>query len=301
MTGDYYGLPTRILSNQYLRLEFLAEAGPRIVRLSLANSDENLLAEVPDIHWPTPYGEYYLRGGHRLWHAPEAVPRSSVPDNDGLSIEEREGVVHLSQPPEPVAAIRKSLAICLHDDRPAVTVSHELWNGGAWPVELAPWAITQLPLGGVAILPQPTEPMDHNSVLPNRHLVLWPYTHWHDPRQRLGDEHMLIDARPEASAFKVGYMNHHGWVGYLRAGVLFVKRFQPQPRAWHADLGCNVEVYCCERFLELETLGPLCRLEPGQAATYVETWELYTGLGALSTLDNAESIKALVSIINREG
>ena len=91
MTGDFYGLPTRILSNQHLRLEFLAEAGPRIVRLSLAGSGENLMAEVPDIHWTTPYGEYYLRGGHRLWHAPEAVPRSSVPDNDSLTVEGRDG------------------------------------------------------------------------------------------------------------------------------------------------------------------------------------------------------------------
>ena len=143
-----------------------------------------------------------------------------------------------------------------------MTVSHELWNGGAWPVELAPWAITQLPLGGVAILPQPTEPIDSDGVMPNRHLVLWPYTRWHDPRLRLGDEHVLIEARPESSVFKIGYMNHHGWVGYLRAGVLFVKRFEPQPRAWHADLGCNAEVYCSDRFIELETLGPLCRLEP---------------------------------------
>lgn len=275
MTGDFYGLPTRILSNQHLRLEFLAEAGPRIVRLSLAGSDENLLAEVPDIHWPTPYGEYYLRGGHRLWHAPEAVPRSSTPDNNGLTIVERDGAVCLIGPLEPDTRIRKSVEIRLHDDRPAVTVQHELWNGGAWAVELAPWAITQLPLGGVAVLPQQTEPLDSDGVIPNRHLVLWPYTHWHDPRLRLGDEHVLIKARPEATIFKIGYMNHHGWVGYVRGGILFVKRFQPQPNAWHADLGCNAEVYCNERFIELETLAPLCRVEPGQSCVHVETWEIY--------------------------
>ncbi len=296
MTGDFYGLATRIISNQHLRLEFLADAGPRIVRLMLAGSDENLLAEVPDIHWTTPYGEYYLRGGHRLWHAPEAIPRSSVPDNDSLTVEGRDGAVYLSQPPEPVTAIRKSLEIRLREDRPAVTVSHELKNGGAWPIELAPWAITQLPLGGVAILPQPTEPMDSDGVMPNRHLVLWPYTRWQDSRLRLGDEQVLIEARPEASGFKIGYMNHHGWVGYLRAGVLFVKRFEPQPRAWHADLGCNAEVYCSERFIEMETLGPLCRLEPGQSVMHVETWELFAGLGALQTMDDAKTILSRLNL-----
>jgi hypothetical protein len=296
MTGDFYGLPTCIMCNRHLRLEFLAEAGPRIVRLMLTGSDENLLVEVPDIHWTTPYGEYYLRGGHRLWHAPEAVPRSSVPDNGGLAIEERNGAVRLSQPPEPVTAIRKSMEIRLHDEGPAVTLSHELWNGGAWAIELAPWAITQLPLGGVAILPQPTEPMDRDGVLPNRHLVLWPYTRWRDPRLRLGDEYVLVEAQPQSPIFKIGYLNHHGWVGYLRAGILLAKRFQPQPSAWHADLGCNAEVYCNERFIEMETLGPLSRIEPGQSVTHVETWEFYTGLGAPRTPDEVKSILSQLNL-----
>jgi len=30
-----------------------------------------LLAETPNVHWRTPHGEYHLRGGHRLWTAPE--------------------------------------------------------------------------------------------------------------------------------------------------------------------------------------------------------------------------------------
>ena len=290
MTGDFYGLSTRIISNQYLRLEFLAEAGPRIVRLMLAGSDENQLAEVPDVHWSTPYGEYYPRGGHRLWYAPETVPGSSVPDNSGLMIEEQDGVVRLSQPPEPDTRIRKSIEIRLHDDRPAVTVRHELMNGGVRPAELAPWALTQMRLGGVTVLPQRVEPMDRDGVAPNRHLVLWPYTHWHDPRLRLGDEYVLIEAQPEPSAFKVGYMNHHGWIGYLREGVLFVKRFEPRTDQPHTDMSCNVEVYCNSRFIELETLAPLCRLEPGRSVTHVETWRLYTGLGAPQTLDEVKAI-----------
>jgi hypothetical protein len=297
-TGDFYGLPTRIISNQHLRLEFLAEAGPRIVRLSLAGSDENLLVEVPDIHWPTPYGEYYLRGGHRLWYAPEAVPRSSVPDNGGLVVEDVEKGVSLCQPCDPDTCIRKRMDIYLHPDRPAVTVCHELCNGGARPVELAPWAITQLPLGGLALLPQKTEPIDSDGVMPNRHLALWPYTHWHDPRLRLGDELVSIEGRPESPAFKVGYMNSHGWVGYLRAGVLFVKRFQPCVDQPHADLGCNVEVYCNERFVELETLAPLGKLEPGESVTHVENWEIHTGLGEFQTSDNTDILKAVTTLIN---
>jgi hypothetical protein len=290
MTGDFYGLPTRIIGNTHIRLEFLAEAGPRIVRLTLAGSDENQFAEVPDICWKTPYGDYLMRGGHRLWHAPEAVPRSSIPDNSGLTIKEGDDGVRLSQPPDAYARIGKSIEIRLHDDRPAVTVRHELTNGSMWPVELAPWAITQLRLGGVAVLPQRTEPMDRDGVTPNRHLVLWPYTHWHDARLHLGEEHVLIEALAEPSIVKVGYMNPRGWIGYLREGTLFVKRFKVADDQPHPDMGCNAEVYCNDRFIELETLAPLCRLEPGQSVTHVETWELYAGLRKCQTPDEVPGV-----------
>jgi hypothetical protein len=52
MTGDDHGLPTRILQYAQVRLEFLAEAAPRIVRLASADSPDNLLAEVPDFKVP---------------------------------------------------------------------------------------------------------------------------------------------------------------------------------------------------------------------------------------------------------
>jgi len=290
MTGDFFGLPTRIISNQHLRLEFLAEAGPRIVRLMLNASDENQLVELPELKWATPYGDYFVRGGHRLCHAPEAFPRSYIPDNGGQVVEELPDGVCLCQPVEALTGIRKSIEIHLLDDRPGVTLCHRLQNEGSRPVKLSPWAITQMRLGGLAVLPQRVEPSDNDGLLPNRHLVLWPYTRWQDSRLRLDDEYVLIEAQPQPSACKVGYMNHHGWVGYVREGVLFVKRFQPQADQLHTDMNCNVEVYCSERFIELETLGPLCRLEPGQAVTHVETWKLYSGLGTPSTLDQVHTI-----------
>src|SRR5512143_3203254 len=83
--NDFYGYPTRRASSKFLELDCLATAGPRIVRLKYKGS-ENLLAEVPEISVPTPLGDYHYLGGHRLWHAPEALPRSSVPDEEGLYV-----------------------------------------------------------------------------------------------------------------------------------------------------------------------------------------------------------------------
>src|SRR3989304_5003862 len=88
MNSDFFGLPARSIRNQHLQLDCLLKGGLRIVRLRLAGSDENLLAEIPDVYWPTPTGEYYLRGGHRLWLAPESTTCSYTADEGKLTIEE---------------------------------------------------------------------------------------------------------------------------------------------------------------------------------------------------------------------
>jgi hypothetical protein len=296
MAGNFHGLPTRSLENQHVRLEYLAEAGPRIVRLSLAGSDRNLLVELPDVTLPTPSGPYSLRGGHRLWHGPEGMPRSYAPDDAGLQVTERPGGARLVQPTEHLTGIRKSIEIDLVSDRPAVKLRHQVRNDGLWPVELAPWAITMLPLGGLAILPQQTRALDAPGLLPNRHLVVWPYASWRDPRLSLADDFHLIRADSASPACKVGYLNRPGWVAYLRDQVLLVKRFSPRPAEPHADYGCNSEVYCGDQFIEVETLGPLARLEPGQTAEHEETWELYAGVSEPPTRDGVRSLVARLGL-----
>ena len=54
MTADFHGLPVRSLENDHLRVDYLLGAGSRLVRLILAGSAGNLLAEIPDVHWPRP-------------------------------------------------------------------------------------------------------------------------------------------------------------------------------------------------------------------------------------------------------
>jgi hypothetical protein len=285
MKTDYYGHPIGFLENEYLRLEYLAQAGPRIVLLSLAGSTENLLAETPEVWWETPYGPYHLYGGHRLWHAPERAGLTSLPDDEGLQVDQCAQGVRLMGKREVAGGLFKTLEISLKSGRPGVNLLHRLTNQGDEPVELAPWAITQLPLGGHAILPQSTLPVDRDGVQPNRFLVLWPYTRWNDPRLRLGDEMIFVDGTPVDEKFKIGYYNCLGWAGYLRRGIFFGKRFEIQEGGSYADLGCNLEVYCDDRCLELETLGPLCCLAPGESVEHREEWFILPGVDSVEDLE----------------
>lgn len=279
MNGDFHGLPTEILESGSLRLEYLAQAGPRLVRLFFAGQADNLLAEVHDRGRQTPYGEYRVRGGHRLWHAPEALPRTYLPDNEGLICETIPGGVRLSGTLEAPTQLRKVLQVTLDAGRNSLTLVHEIHNLGLWPVELAPWALTMMALGGMAVFPQNTTPLDASGLLPNRQLVIWPYASWQDARLRLEDDLIFIQAQPQLPPLKIGYMNHQGWIAYCVHQVLFVKRFTPQPALPHVDFGCNVESYLNDLFIEMETVGPLARVEPGQAVQHTETWELYDAPG----------------------
>ncbi len=294
MSEDFHGYPTQTLANEHIRLDYLTTAGPRIVRLSLAGSNDNLLAEVADLTIPTSYGDFHLYGGHRLWHSPEAMPRSYMPDNDAPEIVDLPDGVRLTQAVETATGICKSIELRLEPGLPAVTVTHRLENRGLWPVELAPWALTQMRLGGLAVLPQVQGNLDDVGLLANRNLVLWPYTRLADPRLSLNDDYAFIAADALLPPVKIGYLNRHGWAGYLVAGVFFVKHFDPQPALPHPDFGCNVESYCNHRFIEIETVGPLHRLEVGQAAVHVERWELHPAPAVPRTADGVrELVKTL--------
>ncbi|HTC85098.1 MAG TPA: hypothetical protein VK656_00230 [Candidatus Acidoferrum sp.] len=270
--GEYHGRPTRRLASDHLWVDVLATAGPRIVRLGLTGSGVNLLAETPDEGWETPNGRYELFGGHRLWFAPEDPDRVAVPDTDGLDLAIEKAGIRLTGAVEPVTGLVRSISLRLDPDAAVLELDHELCNVGTRPIELSPWAITQLPLGGTVILPQPAAKDGHH-VRPNRSLVLWPYTSWEDDRLDMRDGSMLVHARP-GRRLKLGYFNEAGWVGYLRDGALLVRRFEPAVGRRHPDLGCNVETYCHDRFLELELLGPLAEIAPGTSVVQTERWQV---------------------------
>jgi hypothetical protein len=275
--SDFYGLPTHSLSSGPLTFEYLLDAGPRIVRLSY-NGSPNLLAEVPQAFWSTPHGDFHIRGGHRLWISPELPETTYEPDDAGVQVRELSNGVELIGPDGAAAGVRKSLRIEFGAVPGTLNLLHTIVNTGSRAVELAPWAISMFRLGGLAILPQPIGNADPHGLLANRNISLWPYAHINDPRVGWGDDFILIKTEAILPPFKMGYFNRHGWLAYWLDGILFRKTFEPFPGMLHPDNNCNTELYCNNEVIELESLGPLTALAPGEAVTHAETWELFPGL-----------------------
>ncbi|MGE5250093.1 MAG: hypothetical protein ACM3QS_07735, partial [Bacteroidota bacterium] len=274
------------LENAALSLLVTRSVGPRIISLRL-NGGENLLAELPDFVTRLPDGGiYHFYGGHRLWHAPENMPSSYSPDDGPVEVRPSEDGLTAIQPVEVQTGIEKSIQLSLAGSAAQVTLRHTLTNRAARPVECAPWAITQLRSGGVAILPQSRE---QTGVLPNRCLALWPYADFANPGVSWGDRYILVRASMRAP-FKLGFPNPRGWLAYWLEGTLFVKRAAFEPGGEYGDFGSSSECYCNDRFLELETLAPLSRLAPGESAAHVETWELYADIEAPENEDAAQRI-----------
>jgi hypothetical protein len=277
-TAQFAGYECVKLENGALVLWITQSVGPRIIGLALQGG-ANLFAELPDETLICPdAGAFSFRGGHRLWHAPESPPRTYIPDDAPVTIAEVENGIRVTQPVEPGTGIQKSLTITLpgHDAR--AVIHHAMHNRGKWPVELAPWAITQFKVGGVAILPQTTARTDEHGVLPNRHIVLWPYTHINSPHITWGDRFVFVEATLGSGALKIGFPNPAGWLGYVIKDTLFVKHAPYQPDAAYFDRGSSSQCYCNARFIELETLGPRTNLVPGDTLTHRETWTLYSNV-----------------------
>lgn len=274
---NYLNLPNCYkLRNGAVEAIVTTDVGPRIIRYGFPN-EENILGEVPDSIIKTALGDWRPFGGHRLWTAPEANPRSYAPDNDPVEYEiENKNSIRLIQRAEPPTYIEKEMSVALDTEGSGLRVHHKLMNKNLWGIDVAPWALTIMNDGGVVILPQEEYRSWDEYLLPARQMVLWHYTDLSDPRWSFTKNYLTLKTDSERAApQKIGIANKQGWAAYHRQQTLFIKRAAYQEGAVYPDYGSSYEVYTAGSFIELETLAPIHHLEPGETAEHVERWNLF--------------------------
>ncbi|MFQ6131681.1 MAG: hypothetical protein ACE5R4_06570 [Armatimonadota bacterium] len=262
------------VSNGTFELIVTTDVGPRIIRLGFVGKD-NMFKEYEDMMGKTGGDEWRIYGGHRLWHSPEARPRTYDPDNSPVEAAwVDDGMVRVVQPTEPGTGIQKEMEITLSGEGARARILHRLRNNGPWPAELAVWCLSVMDAGGTAIVPHPVKATP-DRLLPNWTLTLWPYTDMNDERIDWGTKYMRLRQVAGSQPFKIGLSNNEGWGCYLNKGQMFLKKFRYVEGATYPDWGCSMELYTNADMLELETVGPLTTLEPGEEVEHVELWYLF--------------------------
>lgn len=188
---EFMGWPNCLrLSNGKTELIIATDIGLRILRFGFIG-EQNILHLEPLQLGATGGDDWRIYGGHRLWHAPEAMPRSYCPDNDPVQFIPIENGVTIIQPTEKTTGIQKEMDITLSYNRNYVTVVHRLTNRNLWAVELAPWALSVLSPGGMAVVPQEPFGSADECLVPVRAVALWPFTRIGDPRWTWGDKYIF--------------------------------------------------------------------------------------------------------------
>lgn len=302
---EYRGWKNNLrLSNGEAELIVTLDVGPRVISYRLPGGF-NVMKNYDDQMGKTGEAEWQIRGGHRFWLAPEDLTRTYFPDNRAAKYEAiGPEAARITPPPETEYGVQKVMEVKLDPKGTRVGVTLRVTNVGTAPTELAPWGPTVLAPGGVEVIPLPEKaphpghpnnarsPADY---APNQEMILWPYFDFTDRRWTFGSRYIFLRQDVTKGPSKIGLAHRMGWVAYLNSGVLFVKRFDYREGAVYPDMGTRYQTFTYQEMLEMETVGELVTLRPGQSAELNESWELYGNVPPVNT--EADVDRVIVPLI----
>ena len=298
---EYKGWPHCYrVSNGEIELIVTGDVGPRGIRFGFVGG-QNLFKEFPDQLGRSGEEKFQLRGGDRVWKAPEDPVATWAPDNVPVAIQVTPTGLVAREPIEPLTNLQKEIEVNMDPSGTGVTVSHRITNHSLFTLEFAPWALTMMAQGGTAVTgfpPRGRHPINLEATNP---LVMWAYTDLSDPRWKFNKKYMMLRQDPKNSeAQKLGLFNPDTWAAYILNNEAFVKRASSDPTKTYPDFGCSFETFTNNDFLEMETLGPLTKVLPGHTVEHVEHWGLYRNVTLNDWTDN-ELDRVLLPLIQKVG
>jgi hypothetical protein len=269
------------LANDQVEAVILRAVGPRIISLRPLNG-RNVFKVAAEQTGKSREETWQLRGGHRLWTAPEDFGDPNgltyVLDNFPVDYEIKGDfhvqVTHVMQKP---AQIRRDISVQLAANGPRIVVEHALTNQGSSSLSFAPWALSVMAPGGFAVIPQPALGTHPRDFLPNRSISLWPFTDLSDDRIHFGKRFIRLQ-QSDRGPIKFGLRHTEKWAGYVLGDHLFLKTIPLVEGKEYPDLGSNFETFTNEEFLELESLGPYGQISAGQTVKHTEIWAVISGV-----------------------
>jgi len=274
------------INNGEVELIVTGDVGPRIIRYGFVGG-QNLFKEFPDQLGKSGEATFQLRGGDRVWKAPEDPIASWAPDNVPVTVQITPSGIIAREPIEPETHLQKEIEVSLAPSGTSVTVSHRITNRSLFPLEFAPWALTMMAQGGTVVSGFPPRGHHPQNLEATNPLVMWAYTNLADPRWKFTRKYLTLRQDPRNSeAQKLGMFNKNTWAAYILDDEVFVKRTTADPSKQYPDFGCSFETFTNNEFLEVETLGPLTKVTPGKTVELVEHWGLFRNVKVTALTDD---------------
>ncbi len=280
---DYYGWKnTYRIGNGVVEARVVTDVGPRIIDVHRSGG-KNLLQPRDGIGG-SGEEQYMFRGGWRLWVAPERHETTYALDNSRCEATVDGNSLRVVGPAQPEAGIRKQVDVTLVPGESRLQIVSRIKNVSDHPLTYAAWSLPVLRPGGRAFVPLDVGSLTAFDAV--RRLILWSYTKIDDRRYRLGNrlieiDHSKVEPAPAQQSgrrddeSKIGSDSAQGWVAYLLDRTLLLKRFTHDPNGNYPDGGSTIEVYSNQLFVELEHLGPLTTIQPGEEIRLPEDWWLF--------------------------
>ena len=272
------------LNNGVVEILVTIDIGPRIIYFGLIGGNNIFYQdrEHPEtVHTPEfeelyaglENRQYRLYGGHRLWLSPQNRAATYYPDNQPVVYGITPDGVSFTPPIQQHNKMQVSLTVMMPEGASDIMLIHSAKNMGKENRSFSICSITALKGGGLEIIPKNPS---INNFAPNQEYVMWPYSQMTDPRVHWGKKYVTIHHNPGYEPeFKMGTNNALNWAAYVHQDVVLVKRYVHELKAIYPDGGASFETYCNSRYLEMETLSPVYRIEPGETIKHVENLTLY--------------------------
>lgn len=270
------------ISNGVIEAYVTIDIGPRIIKFGYINGQNFMCTEREALGGrdDAPFEDFFGKGrkwenlgGHRIWLSPESYPETYLPDDRPVAYTVTESGAVFNPLPDTEVGVQKTMEIKMDADDSNMQVIMKVKNIDKAEKEFAIWALSVCTAGGTLILPTNT---NDTGLLPNRAIVVWPYTDLRDDRIYFGNKYATV--RQDTSAtrpVKLGFNLNGGTAYYVMGDEILYKNFETKHgEVRYADYDCSFETYTNNLFLEFETLGELKCVAPEEESVHIENWSL---------------------------
>lgn len=271
-TSQYEGFTGFWLKNDRAEAFAIARPYPRVLAFRLKGGENPLHVT----------REYEYIGVRSWFFEPTQIPESGLPALQPATAE-RTGArsVRLTAAPDDRSGLQLIMEVALDSKHPVLQVRHGFKNVRAEKCRIACWALNVIrPDAGVGVTPWRTEG--------RRSLLFWPSTNPNELGIHLGPRVLALDYRiePQNGWQKVGTNSDAGWIAFawgenaLKSTVAHASNAEyPEDGGTVTMFNSTAEVFDGKpRFGEIENVGPLSELMPGNTLWMEQELELLVGI-----------------------